>query len=49
MEVGVLSKCVVEKGSVSVVGVFKCSFCPCVFSSEADLALHMVAFGNDKI
>ena len=49
MEVGVLSKCAVEKGSVSVVGVFKCSFCPCVFSSDEDLGLHMVAFGSVEV
>ena len=30
-------------------GGVKCLFCPCVFSSDEDLALHTVFFGNDKI
>lgn len=46
MEVGVVGKYVVEKGSVSVVGVFKCPFCPCVFSSQADLDGHLAVFGS---
>lgn len=25
---------------------FKCPFCPCVFSSQVDLDLHLVAFDN---
>lgn len=43
---GVLSRHVVEKGSVSVGGVFKCSFCPCVFGSQVDLDSHLAVFGR---
>jgi hypothetical protein len=25
---------------------FKCRWCPCVFSTEADLASHLKAFGD---
>jgi len=25
---------------------FKCRWCPCVFSTEEDLASHLKAFGN---
>jgi hypothetical protein len=47
MVVDVLSKYVVDRsGSVSVVGVFKCSFCPCVFGSQVDLDIHLDAFGR---
>lgn len=26
--------------------VFRCPFCPCVFSSQVDLDLHLKAFGS---
>jgi hypothetical protein len=41
-----VSRYVVEKDSRSVVGVFKCPFCPCVFSSQADLDSHLAVFGR---
>jgi hypothetical protein len=41
-----VGKYVVEKGSGSVVvGVFKCPFCPCVFSCQADLDSHLAVLG----
>jgi hypothetical protein len=47
MVVNVLSKYVVDRSSsVPVVGVFKCPFCPCVFSSQVDLDIHLDFLGR---
>lgn len=29
--------------------MFKCQFCPCVFLSQEDLDVHMLAFGSDGV
>jgi hypothetical protein len=46
MVVGVVSKYVAEKGSVSDVSIFRCSFCWCEFSSQFDLDSHLAVFGK---
>ena len=41
-----MSKYVAEKGSVSDVSIFRCSFCWCEFSSQFDLDSHLAVFGK---